>query len=222
VSEERDVSRVEEGEVHVYGRGETIAAVRGQVRPGVEVRGHGPGMGVAMVTAAAAARDAAGLLAADVVAFDQRGCLSPRVAFIEGDEERAEAFAYALHERLSAWETWVPRGALTGEEQREATYWRETIAFVGRAHMAETHAVALVPASVALALPPPGRHVLVVPCATLADAPRALGPLLGYVVSVGSDDPERVSALVPAHARVASLGRMQRPPLDGPVDRRGG
>jgi hypothetical protein len=220
--EERDVSRFEGGEVHVYGRADTIAAVRGQVRPGVEVRAHGPGMGVAMVTARADVREAAERLAADVVAFDQRGCLSPRVAFFEGDELRAEAFAHALHESLSAWETRVPRGALSGEELREASYWRETVAFVGKAHTGATHAVALVPASAELALPPAGRHLLVVPWATLPEAQRALRPLLGFVVTVGSDDPARVSPLVPSHARVTSLGTMQRPPLDGPVDRRRG
>ena len=44
---------IEAGAIHVYGRDETIAAVRAAARPGVVVRGHGAGLGVALVTPAA-------------------------------------------------------------------------------------------------------------------------------------------------------------------------
>jgi hypothetical protein len=80
--------------------------------------------------------------------------------------------------------------------------------------------VALAPLDAPLAVPPPGRHVLVVGAATLADAVRRIAPFARFVVAVGADDPSRVSALVPAWARVLPLGGMQRPPLDGPVDLR--
>jgi hypothetical protein len=40
------------------------------------------------------------------------------------------------------------------------------------------------------------------------------------VLAVGSDDPQRAQAIAPDHARLDLLGRMQHPPLDGPVDRR--
>ncbi|HEY6460438.1 MAG TPA: proline dehydrogenase, partial [Polyangiaceae bacterium] len=65
VTGERDVSRTPRGEVHVYGRDATIAAVRAEVPPGVTVRGHGAGMGVAVVSAACDAEVAARALAVD-------------------------------------------------------------------------------------------------------------------------------------------------------------
>ncbi|HEY5241343.1 MAG TPA: acyl-CoA reductase, partial [Polyangiaceae bacterium] len=65
--EDRDVDRIATGEVHVYGRDATIAAVRARVRPGVIVRGHGSGLGVAIVTETASIDAAAGALALDVV-----------------------------------------------------------------------------------------------------------------------------------------------------------
>src|SRR5208283_100464 len=76
--EEVDPARLFGGEVHVYGRDATIASVRGRVGERVRVRGHGAGMGIAIVSAQARLEAAADSLAEDVVAFDQRGCLSPR------------------------------------------------------------------------------------------------------------------------------------------------
>src|SRR5262249_12245469 len=73
LAEALDVGEVERGEIHVYGRDETIAAVRGAARDGVRVVGCGAGMGVALVSSRSPLVDAAEALASDVVVFDQRG-----------------------------------------------------------------------------------------------------------------------------------------------------
>jgi hypothetical protein len=217
----RDVGAIAEGEVHVYGRDETIDVVRRGARPGVVVRGHGAGIGIAVVCADGDVDVAAGGLALDAVAFDQRGCLSPRIAFVEGDARRAEAFTRTLHGALASASLRVPRGALHDDEAAEARRWSDAVAFAGTLWAAEQHAVALVPRDAGLAaLPPPGRHLVVVPLPSIAALPEALGPLARFVVAVGSDAPERLRGMAPAHARLSALGRMQRPPLDGPVDRR--
>jgi hypothetical protein len=221
IVEERDVALVDRGEIHVYGRDETIASVRAGARAGVRVRAHGAGMGVAVVTRAAVAEDAATSLASDVVVFDQRGCLSPRVAFIEGDVARAAAFAEALHAHLLDWDGRVPRGVLLPEEAAEAVRWRDVAAFAGPSWSSPSHVVALASAGALTALPPPGRHVLVVAIPSRDALAAALAPLARFVVAVGTDAPAGVADVVPAHARTSPLGRMQRPPLDGPVDRRG-
>jgi hypothetical protein len=220
----------------VYGRDETIAEVRSRARAGVVVRGHGAGLGVAFIagdadadftevtTAADGGRAAltalAGALATDVVPFDQRGCLSPRVALVEGPPSRAAAFAGALHHGLAVLGSRVPRGALTSDERSEATRWRETLAFAGRVWDGADHAVALAPRGMPLAVPPAGRHVLVAAVASASAARELLAPFARFVVSVGGRDSESLVAIAPTHARRARLGRMQRPPLDGPVDRR--
>ena len=69
-------------------------------------------MGVAYVTDIAQAKAKA--LAEDVVVFDQRGCLSPRFALVEGDDARALAFAEALHDELEALDANIPRGDVPG------------------------------------------------------------------------------------------------------------
>jgi hypothetical protein len=218
--EDRDVAGIEEGEVHVYGRDASIAAVRTRVRPGVVVRGHGAGMGVAVVTRDTDLALAASDLARDVVVFDQRGCLSPRLAVVEGEAGRAAAFAAALHEELGAWEARAPRGVLSDEERVQAAAWREGLRFAGEVWSGAAHMVALGPRS-ALAVPPPGRHVCVVAAASLEGARDLLASLAAHIVSVGSDAPARLPGIVPEHARVSALGEMQRPLLDGPLDRRG-
>jgi Acyl-CoA reductase (LuxC) len=207
--------------IDVYGRDETIATVRSLARPGVVVRGHGAGLGVAYVanTDAELAR-AAEALAADVVPFDQRGCLSPRIALVEGPASRAEAFARALDDRLSALGSRVPRGALAPDERREAVRWRETLAFAGLVWSGAHHVVALAAPGTALSVPPVGRHVLVVRVDSGAEGRELLAPIARFVVTVGSSASDSAAAIAPGHARLAVLGRMQHPPLDGPVDLR--
>lgn len=218
IAGERDAAASDADRIDVYGRAETIEQVRRRARPGVSVRAHGPGLGIAVVTRSADIADASRALAADVVVFDQRGCLSPRLALVEGDPTRAEAFADSLHASLSAWAGRVPRGLLDDEEREEARRWQESLAFAGRVWSAPQHTVGL---GDRLLVPPSGRHLQVVPVSDLRAAAVLLGPIAGAVVTVGTDAPEAARTLAPAHARIAALGCMQRPPLEGPVDRRG-
>lgn len=218
--QERDVAAVDADEIHVYGRDDTIDAVCARARFGVIVRRHGAGLGVAVVTRAADIDAAASALAADIVPFDQRGCLSPRIALVEGDEARGRSFAHALHERLGDWGARVARGALSEGERAEAQRWQEGIAFVGRVWHGDHDLVGLAPSDAPLAVPPSGRHVLVVPQPTLSAAAARIAIMASFVVAVGTDDPARVAAIAPVHVRMSVLGRMQHPPLDGPVDRR--
>jgi hypothetical protein len=221
VTADLDVDELPSGEVHVYGRDETIAAVRQRVRPGVVVRAHGTGMGAAFVSRAADCDQSARNLAADIVPFDQRGCLSPRVAMVEGDGGRARRFAAALHTELTEFQSRIPRGALSRNEGHEAARWRDTVAFSAHIFEGRDHAVALAHDSVPPWIPPPGRHLFVVATQTIEQAAAWLAPVSAFVVTVGSDDPTRARGAFPAHVRVGLLGRMQHPPLDGPVDRRG-
>jgi hypothetical protein len=216
--DERDPAASGAEVVHVYGRDATIAQVRASAGSRARVLGHGPGMGVAWISSGAPLEDAASALALDVAAFDQRGCLSPRVAFVEGDDAGARARAEAIHRALVDLDARVPRGRLHADERADATRWHDTIAFAGEAWTSAGHTVGI--GSDPLAVPPTGRHLLVVAVRDVAAARRALRPLAHLVVTVGSDDAHAAAALAPPGARVAALGGMQRPPLDGPVDRR--
>jgi hypothetical protein len=215
----RDVSAILEGEIHVYGRDETISAVRRAASSGVRVYGHGAGMGVAVVTERCEVDEAAARVTDDVVVFDQRGCLSPRVVVAIGDAARGERFGAELHRALADRERTVPRGRLGESELREVARYAETMTFAGTLWRGEAHMVGV---GTDLLVPPPGRHVHVLVVPTVEQARRLLAPLARYVVAIGSDDPGIVARAVGDAVRVrgSALGFMQRPPLDGPVDLR--
>jgi hypothetical protein len=206
------------GEVHVYGTDETNARVAAGAWPGVVVRRHGSGLGVAAVSRAADVASAAVLVAADVVPFDQRGCLSPRVVLVEGDEARACDFAGALDAALGAAGSRIPRGWLSEDERAQASRYMQTVAFAGRVWRGSAHGIGS--SSGPLLMPPPGRYVHVRAVSDAADARLCLAPIARYIVAFGTDDPGRLAAWAPESARVSALGFMQRPPLDGPVDLR--
>ena len=210
--------------VHVYGRRETIAAIAASCPDGVTVRGHGPGFGVAVVTGATAeTAPLAERLSWDIVPFDQRGCLSPRIAFVEGSAEDAERFASCLAVELDQREKEVPRGALSDEERRDRSLYRQTMQAVGQCHEGATSAVGLDLDPRAIFLPPAGRHLHVARVANVGEMVRLLGSHRDAITCIGvaveSSHAARLAALLPG-ARILPLGNMQCPPLDGPVDLR--
>jgi hypothetical protein len=209
IDESFDVASLHDGEIHVYGSDATIAEVRARAR--AKVIGHGHGMGIAWVSRHASL-DVAQTLADDIIAFDQRGCLSPRVALVEGDLARAEAFADRLHDALG--ESAVPRGPVPPGERAAADRYIATMTYAGGVRVGSQHAIGI--AREALLLPPAYRHVHVAAVSTSDAARAAYAPFARAIVAVGTDDP----SIAPPWARVSPLGAMQRPRLDGPVDRR--
>ena len=73
----------EAGKAVVYGGESAVRAAREHIPPEVEVIVYGPRVGVS-VFLPDAPDAAAGLLARDVCAYEQRGCVSPRIAFVIG------------------------------------------------------------------------------------------------------------------------------------------
>jgi hypothetical protein len=211
-------------EIHVYGRSETIAAVIRESPSGVRVRGHGPGFGVALIDPPVIGLDvAAERLSWDVVAFDQRGCLSPRLAILVGSEAATEAFAALLATQLEKREHEVPRGVVDDDERQSEALYRRTAHAVGRCHTGSSFTVGSDIAPRALLLPPTGRNVHVARAKEADDLLRLLAPFAGTMTCVGlaSESPLRAVALSLApRLRLLELGKMQSPPLDGPVDLR--
>jgi hypothetical protein len=161
------------------------------------------------------------------VPFDQRGCLSPRFVLYDGDAGGAERLAARLHAALGARGVGVPRGALEADTLAELSAFRALAQALGPIWQGEHHLVTLDPKPSALELAPAARVVPVLPCGS-GDVARLLQPWARFVTAVGAGvgadaAPGGLGAgvldLCP-WARPSALGRMQRPPLDGPVDRR--
>jgi hypothetical protein len=209
-------------ELHLYGSDETIGAIVAHTAPGVVIRAHGTGFGVAVVGTGAGITHSAAAIAGDVVPFDQRGCLSPRVVLVEGDGERADSLAEALHKALCALGDRIPRGPLDESAGAEMTRYRATIESIGQWRQGPDHAIGLDPEPRALMLPPPLRVVHVMPMSSYAAA-APIGPWVEWIAAIGTDDAGALSDHVirtAPGARLSRLGAMQKPPLDGPVDRR--
>jgi acyl-CoA reductase-like NAD-dependent aldehyde dehydrogenase len=209
-------------QLHAYGSDETMARLRAQTPPGVELLTHGSGFGVAAVECGADHLAAAQALARDVVPFDGQGCLSPRVVIVAGGAAAAEAFAAHLSRALDALAPRVPRGSLSAPEQAELSQYQALMLAVGSVHLGSDHLVAVDTAPEALALPPALRAVVVVACEPHA-LERFVAPWAGLVSAVGGEPGGALSSRLVArcrHARFSELGAMQRPPLDGPVDLR--
>lgn len=207
----------------LYGRAESIAAVRGKVRPGVSLSAHGPGFGVVVVGpgswSAEGTDRAAAAIALDIAVFDQRGCLSPRAVVLQGDRRLAERLARALARALADLEHRVPLGRLSPDERAELARFRDTAAATGRIFSSGSGFVGLTEAE-HLLVAPVGRNLWVVA------VPNAVAVLADYAESIttyaATGDREFLAELqsVLPEARPATLGRMQSPPFDGPVDLR--
>ena len=114
----------------VYGGDEVIESVRARLPASVDLVAHGHGVGAAYVgpnalADDASARAAADALALDVAAYDQRGCLSPQVAFVDArGAVGVDGFAAALLDALAARETELPRGVPGTGARAAIAQWR--------------------------------------------------------------------------------------------------
>jgi len=210
-----------------YGTQATLDTVRGSLPSGVHFHGHGPGMGVAVVVQPERIEErlldaAADALAQDTIAFDQRGCLSPRMVLLSGSIEFALDFCRRLASALTAWEQTVPRGSLDPSEAADARRYEDTMIHAGCAFPAGRGLVALDPLPERTLVPPVGRYLHV----TRTDDPLAHITELGdKITCVGLFNAPLLPALAEQRIgarRYVLLGHMQKPPLDGPVDLRAG
>ncbi len=208
-----------------YGSDQTMDEVAVTLPAGVAFHAHGSGFGVAVLDGSHSESELnalLGALAEDIALFDQRGCLSPRVVLVNAPQAFAGELARELARELAKIEQRVPRGQLSAEELSEIAKYRDTAHFAGEVFEAGLGFVSLGDAAHAGSwlLPPSGRniHVLVTPNPLAMLTPYR--PLLTSCAFAG--EPASRAALRRAlpGARVCYFGEMQRPPFDGPVDRR--
>lgn len=105
----------------VYGGRETVDAVRSGIPPETRLVEHGPRFSLALIAREALAGGVAGGTAAAaalaVATFDQQGCVSPHVVYVErGGDLEPGAFAELLAGELARIEKELPRGRLSPAE----------------------------------------------------------------------------------------------------------
>lgn len=218
--------------VIAYGSEASIEKIRGRVPSGVGFVGHGHRMSSAVVGREAlepgSLHRLAERLAYDVSLFDQQGCVSPHVVYVErGGAISPEGFAERLAEAMAAFERAMPRGRLAVEE---------TAAIQQVRTEAELRELREEPIRL---FPSPGgtawtviyeedqtfvpsclnRVVRVKPLADMDELPNLVRPIRRYLQTVGTAlTHERRDRLADALAslgvcRVCSVGEMPHPPL---------
>ncbi len=218
--------------VTATGNDETLAAVRGRLPGWARFLGYGHRLSFGYLTREALSGANPGLVvtraAADVIAWNQLGCLSPHVFYVETKGRvLPEEFADLLATELAAGEQTHPRGPLPPEEAA-AIASRRAFYEVRAAHSLETR-LWVSPGSTAWTVVYDAEPRFQVSCLNrfvhvkavtdLETALQGADPVRGHVSTVGvaaSEDqlPELATQLARwGVSRVCPLGRMQTPPL---------
>jgi hypothetical protein len=213
-------------QVWAYGSDATLAELEASLAPGVVLHAHGSGFGVVIIDEAElgcrSQQDMETVcdgIALDAALFDQRGCLSPRLIVMRASAGFVERFRTCLGRSQSLVEARIPSGAFSAAERAEATWYRQTLKAVGSWFALENGGIGVVHDELE-PIPPAGRHLQICAVNDLAAALKAIAPWITAVAYPGRDEFYRpLLALLPG-ARVSMPGKMQTPPLDGPVDLR--
>jgi hypothetical protein len=213
--------------IAVFGSDDTVSAVRRR-HPERAVIEHGHGVSAAYCGREALCADQTDetirALALDVCAYDQRGCLSPQVIYVDANTDACERFAKRLaRDGLEPFETVLPRGPLPPEVGAAQAQWRGLAEVEGTLVRGNTFAIAIPDAS-----PPrwsPGyRNVTLLPVEGPSKATDSMKPLGGTLKCVGVDALSRATVRAELEradrltAYTCALGTMQTPTLDAPAD----
>jgi hypothetical protein len=216
--------------VLAYGGNQALGAIRQRVPVTTRFLAYGHKISFGMISRAALdvrqAWPVAHLAAYDIARYDQQGCYSPQVFFVErgGKVSPREFSEYVAHE-LACFERKFPRRALTIAEAGDVAAWRhreETKAAAQPQHqvMADglgAWSVAYVEDDGDLAPSGLNRTIKIVAIDALADAAPRIAPYRAFLQTVGiAAAPEelyRLAGILGAVGvtRISALGQMTAP-----------
>ncbi|MQA89574.1 MAG: hypothetical protein GEU90_05000 [Gemmatimonas sp.] len=219
------------GAVIVYGGRETVEAVRARVAPGTTFLGYGHRVSFGIVLKelleAPGAAEVARAAALAVATFDQQGCVSPHLFYVEdGGEVSAREWCSMLGTAMAEIERVLPRGRVAPGEAAAIQAARTEAEF---AHLSdrgqELHASKGDTAWTAIFDPDPtfnpsclNRLVRVKPILEVAQLPDLIRPVAPVLQTVGiAGSPARIAPLADELARlgasrITAVGRMAWPP----------
>jgi hypothetical protein len=216
--------------VLAYGGNEAIAQVRAQLPVTTRFLGHGHKLGFGLVARAALdtlrGPATARLAAHDIVRYEQQGCYSPHLFYVErGGAVAPRAFARYLAAELANLQRRFPRRALALEEAAGLASWQQAAELRAMAgdgaelfgDAQSAWSVAYADRASALAPTAGGRSIVVAAIDTLDDAVAQVAPHARFLQTAGiAAEPRelfRLSLLLGAAGvtRIAALGAMTAP-----------
>ena len=218
--------------VTATGSDETLAAIRAKLPMKTRFLGHGHRVSFGYVAGEVlfglSARQIIANAAADVVAWNQLGCLSPHVIYVQpGGDISPENFAGLLADELERREASEPRGELPAETAATIAS-RRAVYEVRAAHSPETRQwrsanstawTVVYEADARFQTSCLNRFIYVKPVRDLTEALQNADAVRGQVSTVGLAAAPRESQTLATHlarwgaTRVCPLGQMQNPPL---------
>jgi hypothetical protein len=218
--------------VIAYGHDATIDQIRAMTGPSHVFVGYGQKVSVAVLTREALTPERLAPLTADIACdvsvYDQQGCLSPQIVYVEtADNAQAHGFASMLATAMAGYQRRIPRGKLTEDEAAAVLALKTDTAFraandprvgVWSPPGSLDWLVVLEPVTVARGTCL-NRVIRVQPFDSFDDVHRSLASLRGKLSTVGwSDSTPRTSAWEQSMFdlganRTCPVGQMQRPPV---------
>ena len=216
--------------VSVYGSDATASAIKARVDQHLAMVVHGHGVSAAYCSAASQSAEAIEQtvleLATDVCAYDQRGCLSPQVVYVEENAEaRAKRFAEVASRALSKIELSLPRGPLPNSVATAQTQWRGLAEIDGMLLRGAAHALAI-QRDGPFRWSPGYRNATVVPVVGLAEAFESMSRFAEHLKCVGADLAALEAVEIELESKrdwaayATALGTMQTPSIDVLADGR--
>ena len=218
--------------VTATGSDESLAAIRTRVPQKSQFLGYGQRVSFGFITSEMLRAETMAQVVAhaadDVVAWDQNGCLSPHVFYVEEPgATAADQFAAQLAGKLANREIIEPRRKISVEESAAIASQR-TIYEALAAHRGDvkiwasqnsTAWTVVFENETRFRFSPLNRFIFVKPAPTGAAMPAAIDAVLGKISTVGiAAPPEKMRSLARQFAgwgvtRICPLGQMQNPPL---------
>ena len=228
---EREAALVESAEaVAVYGSDQTVASIAARCGDKALIA-HGHGVSAAYCGSHALSKAridrTVAAVSLDVCAYDQRGCLSPQVIYVEAARDcPALEFAERLAaEGLEPLSQALPRGPLPAAVGAAQAQWRGVAEVEGTLIRGDTFAICVHDQG-PIRWSPGYRNVSVVPTNGIGAAFDAMRPFAASLKCLGTDGASRAGVEDELARREAfqayacNLGQMQAPPLDAPADGR--
>ena len=216
--------------VLAYGGNEAIAQVRAQLPVTTRFLGYGHKLGFGLVGRAALDTQrgpaTARLAAHDIARYEQQGCYSPQLFYVErGGAVAPRAFAQYLAGELANLQRRFPRRALALEEATAVAGWRQSaelraIGDAGHALFGDARSawsVAYADSAAGLAPTGGGRSIVVAAVDSLDDAVAQVAPHARFLQTAGiAAEPRELFRLAgllgrAGVTRIAALGAMTAP-----------
>jgi hypothetical protein len=215
----------------VYGGAETVSAIEARAPAGAHIVVHGPKLSIGLV-GPEAGLEVAGPIARAVAAYDQQGCVSPHVVYVEqGGQLHARELACAIAAEMDRLAATLPRRAIDAAEAIEIRDARTRAEFRDNAEVFgpdETTYTIIYDEDVELTASCLNRTLYVKPIADLTTLQRVLEPHRGVLqsVAVAGFKREQIDAFAPllgdvGVTRITTFERLPWPPMTWHHDGRG-